>query len=112
MLDIQYMVESVKIIATVAIFFIWFIRYDNIKKEFLEYGYPTWFRDLVGILKISFSIMLHSSLDNVVAIGSIGIAMLMSGAVFTHIKVKSSFRKYIASVAMLSISAFILFNSI
>tara|TARA_A100001011_G_C14315735_1_gene847889 strand:- start:4429 stop:4767 length:339 start_codon:yes stop_codon:yes gene_type:complete len=112
MLEIQYMVESVKIIATVAIFFIWFIRYDNIKKEFFEYGYPTWFRDLVGILKISFSIMLHSSLDNVVAIGSIGIATLMSGAVLTHIKVKSNFRKYIASVAMLSVSAFILFNSI
>ena len=112
MLEIQYMVESVKIIVTVAIFFIWFIRYDNIKKEFFEYGYPTWFRDLVGILKISFSIMLHSSLDNVVAIGSIGIATLMSGAVLTHIKVKSNFRKYIASVAMLMIGCFILYNSI
>ena len=60
MVDFNYLVEALKIVVTVAIFFVWFIRYDNIRKEFELYGFPTWFRDLVGILKISF-IMLHSS---------------------------------------------------
>ena len=41
MLGVENFVEAFKIITTVAIFFVWFVRYDNIKKEFLEYGYPT-----------------------------------------------------------------------
>ena len=109
MLEIETLIQSLKIITTVAILFVWVIRYDNIKKEFLEYGYPTWFRDLVGVLKISLCVMLHSSSDNVVIIGAVGISILMIGAVFTHLKMKSTFRKYIASVAMLSVAVFILF---
>lgn len=106
--SIEYIVEALKITTTVAIFFVWFVRYDNIKKEFVEYGYPNWFRDLVGILKISFTTMLHSSYNEVVLIGATGILILMAGAVSTHIKVKSEFRKYIASVSMFTISSIIL----
>ena len=105
-------IEALKIIVTVAILFVWFIRYNNIKKEFIEYGYPTWFRDLVGILKISFSIMLHSADSEVVVIGSLGIALLMFGAVITHIRVQSKFRKYIASVSMLLITMLIAYHTI
>ena len=34
MVDFNYLVEALKIVVTVAIFFVWFIRYDNIRKEF------------------------------------------------------------------------------
>ena len=105
----QSIIETAKIIATVAILFVWLVRYDNIKKEFLEYNYPSWFRDFVGILKISFIIMLHSNHNQVVLIGAFGIFILMSGAVLTHIKAKSTFRKYIASVSMLIICSLILY---
>ena len=40
--------EVLKIVASCAILFVWFVRYDNIKKEFREYGFPSWFRDIVG----------------------------------------------------------------
>ena len=46
--------EIIKTIVSVAIIFVWLIRYENIKKEFSEYNYPNWFRDFIGILKISF----------------------------------------------------------
>ena len=112
MLEISVLLDAFKIIVTSAIFFVWFIRYDNIKKEFKEYNLPTWFRDLVGILKISFSIMIHSNNKDIVLIGSLGILALMFGAVITHIRMKNNFRKYIASVAMLTITSFILLSSI
>ena len=108
---IENFIEALKIIVTVAILFVWFIRYNNIKKEFIEYGYATWFRDLIGILKISFSLMLHSNDNQVVLIGSLGIATLMSGAVITHFRVKSKFRKYIASVTMFIMTGFIAYHS-
>tara|TARA_Y100000768_G_scaffold333688_1_gene273860 strand:- start:37 stop:375 length:339 start_codon:yes stop_codon:yes gene_type:complete len=112
MLEISVLLDALKIIVTSAIFFVWFIRYDNIKKEFEEYNLPTWFRDLVGILKISFSVMIHSNNKDIVLIGSLGILALMFGAVITHIRMKNNFRKYIASVTMLTITGFILLSTI
>ena len=109
---LENIVEAFKIIVTVAIFFVWFVRYDNIKKEFLEYRYPSWFRDLVGILKISFTVMLHSAYNEIVLIGAFGILILMLGAVITHIRVRSDFRKYIASVSMFIILSVIMLSTI
>ena len=105
---IDNVVDALKIISSVAIFFVWVVRYDNIKKEFIDYNLPTWVRDLVGILKISFAAMLQFSNEELVKIGALGISVLMFGAVVTHLRLKSNFRRYIASVAMLSISVFIL----
>ena len=104
----SYIIEAIKIIITVSVFFVWFVRYRNIKREFVKYGYPRWFRDLVGILKISFSIMLHSSINSIVVIGSLGISILMIGAFFTHMKINNPFREYIASLVMLTISTMVL----
>tara|TARA_B110000438_G_C15469169_1_gene502316 strand:+ start:77 stop:430 length:354 start_codon:yes stop_codon:yes gene_type:complete len=108
---LETLIQVLKIVASVSIFFVWFIRYDNIKKEFIDYGMPDWFRDLVGIFKISFAFMIHSANKQIVLIGAVGISFLMFGAVLTHLRMKSSFRKYIASVIMLIIS-FLLFISI
>ena len=103
-------VDVLKTISGVAIFFVWVVRYDNIKREFVEYNLPSWVRDLVGILKLSFATMLQFSNQEIVKIGALGISVLMLGAVTTHLRLKSNFRRYIASVAMLSISVFILFQ--
>ena len=112
MFDISVLLNALKIVATSAIFFVWFIRYENIKKEFKEYNLPSWFRDVVGILKISFCIMIHASDKDIVLIGSMGILVLMIGAVITHIRMKNNFRKYIASVTMLTITSLILLFTI
>ncbi len=105
-------IEALKIISGVAIFFVWVVRYNNIKIEFESYRLPTWLRDLTGILKISFACMLQFSENEIVTIGALGITILMTAAVFTHVRLKSTFRRYIASVAMLSISVLILYFSI
>tara|TARA_X000001036_G_scaffold438622_1_gene486979 strand:+ start:2029 stop:2352 length:324 start_codon:yes stop_codon:yes gene_type:complete len=102
--------EIIKIIISIAIIFVWFIRYDNIRKEFSEYNYPNWLRDFIGILKISFIVMLHSRTKEIELLGISGLFILMLGAVLTHIKIKSEFKKYIASVIML-ILCIILLNS-
>ena len=112
MFSMEILVETLKIIVTASIFFVWFIRYDNIKKEFKEYGYPSWFIDLIGILKISFIIMFHSSNYHVNIIGYLGISILMLGAVFTHIKNRHGFGETIASISMLCITLFLLCYSI
>ena len=107
--QISILIDALKIIAAVAVFFVWVVRYDNIKKEFIDYKFASWFRDFIGILKISCSLMLHSNDSEVVLIGSFGILTLMIGAVFTHIRNRSTFRKYIASVTMFVICSLIFY---
>ena len=41
-----------------SIIFVWGVRYNNIKDEFKDFNLPTWLRDLVGIFKLSFAVML------------------------------------------------------
>ena len=108
---LENIVDAFKVITGVAVFFVWVVRYENIKKEFIQYNFPTWLRDLVGILKISFAAMLQFSNSGIVQLGALGITLLMSAAVVTHIRLKSNFRRYIASVAMLTISLIILFSA-
>jgi len=62
-------------------------------EEFRTYGLPIWLRDLVGILKLSFLIMLFSNDLSIVIFGSLGIASLMFAALFTHLRIKILFTK-------------------
>lgn len=108
---LETVIEALKVVAGVAIFFVWVVRYENIRKEFDDYRLPTWVRDLTGILKISCACMLQFDDANIVQLGAFGIMVLMIAAVTTHIRLKSTFRRYIASVAMLTISVLILYFS-
>lgn len=77
---------GLKILIAASIFFVWVIRYDNIIKEFQEYGLPDWLRDLTGILKMTFSWMLlfGQSSRGLTLLGSLGIAFLMACAQTVH----------------------------
>ena len=102
---------GIKLVILAAILFVWFVRYDNIIKEFKEYKYPDWLRDFVGILKISCAFMLQSTNTNLVIIGAIGLIVLMSAAFTTHIRVKHSFDKMLPSFTLLLFSIFLLVSN-
>tara|TARA_X000001036_G_C20461132_1_gene717498 strand:- start:158 stop:508 length:351 start_codon:yes stop_codon:yes gene_type:complete len=104
----ETIVSALKILTAVTVFFVWVVRYENIKREFLHYNLPKWVRDPVGILKISFTLMIQSSDNEVVIIGSSGIAFLMTAAIITHIRVKNPIHKMLPAFAMLTISLIIL----
>ena len=106
-MNIETSINILKIISTVAIFFVWVVRYDNIIKEFNEYGLPNWLRDFVGILKLSFSAMLISSSDELILIGSAGISILMFCALGTHVRINNKFFKMIPSLTLMSFSIII-----
>ncbi len=102
---------SLQALVAASIFFVWVVRYDNVVEEFQHYGLPIWLRDVVGILKLTFSLMLLIGIERlpVAVAGGIGIAVLMGGAVFTHIRVKNSFYKMLPSLTLLILSLLIAF---
>jgi uncharacterized membrane protein YphA (DoxX/SURF4 family) len=90
-----------------SVFFVWVVRYTNIVQEFKQYGYPDWLRDLVGILKVTFALMLLIGIERerFAVIGGIGIALLMAAALATHVRVKNPPFKMFPSLALLVCAA-------
>ena len=111
-MDILFMVEILQIITATSILFVWTVRYENIITEFQQYQLPAWLRDMVGILKISFAIMLLVGIYNekFKLVGSCGLILLMLAALFTHIKIKNPFSKALPALTLLTFSTLILLS--
>ena len=84
-----------------SILFVWGIRYSNIQDEFKHFQLPDWLRDLVGIFKLSFAVMLFNNNPVVVQIGASGIAFLMGAALVTHFRFKSELPRMLPSFVLL-----------
>lgn len=98
---------GLQIFVAASIFFVWVVRYANIIVEFKQYGMPDWLRDLVGILKITFAVMLLVGIERplLAVVGGIGIAILMGGALATHVRVKNPVFKMLPALTLLILSA-------
>ena len=96
-----------------SIFFVWVVRYDNIVREFKAFGLPDWLRDMVGILKLTFSLLLIIGIERPVfaVVGAAGIAALMGAAIATHLRVKNPVFKMLPSLTLLLLSLAIAFAS-
>ncbi len=100
---------SLQALVAASVFFVWVVRYPNIIQEFKQYGLPDWLRDLVGILKLTFSLMLLIGIDQkpFAMAGGIGIALLMSCAFVIHLRLKNPMFKMLPSLALLIFSGVI-----
>ena len=97
---------SLQALVAASVFFVWVVRYANIVQEFKQYGLPDWLRDLVGILKMTFALMLLIGIDRglFAVVGGIGIAILMGAAAVTHLRVKNPVFKMLPSLTLLVFS--------
>ena len=80
--------------------------YDNAIQEFKQYGLPDWLRDLVGILKLTFALLLLIGIErkpSAIA-GGLGIAFLMGCAFIIHLRVKNPWFKMLPSLTLLVLS--------
>ncbi len=102
---------SLQALVAASIFFVWVVRYDNIIEEFKQYGLPGWVRDVVGILKLTFALMLLIGIERVpfALAGGVGIAFLMGCALFTHLRVKNPLFKMLPSLTLVVLSTVIAF---
>jgi O-antigen/teichoic acid export membrane protein len=95
------LLELLCILVFGSIIFVWGVRYSNIKDEFKHFNLPKWLRDLVGIFKFAFAIMLLNDSLEIVHFGAIGIAVLMIAALLTHLRLKSPFPRILPSLSLL-----------
>lgn len=98
-----------QIIVALSIAYVWIFRFDNIVKEFNQYGLSALTRSLVGAAKIALSTLLVAGIwySDLVLIPALLIAFLMLSAQYFHFKVGNSWQKHIPSLLLLILSLFI-----
>lgn len=92
-----------------SVLFVWIFRFDNIVKEFREYGYPDVFRSIIGAAKIALSTLLIAGIwcPEFVLGAAVGMAMLMAGAQASHLKVRHRAPAFAPSFVLLVLSLFV-----
>ena len=98
-----------QVIVALSIAYVWIFRFDNIVKEFKQYGLSDLTRNLVGASKIALSTLLVAGIwyPDLILIPALFIAFLMLSAQYFHFKVSNPWQKHAPSLFLLVLSLFI-----
>jgi hypothetical protein len=98
-----------QVIVALSVGFVWIFRFDNIVKEFNEYGLNTLTRSFIGSSKIALSTLLIAGIwyPALVPIPALMMAFLMASAQYFHFKNNNPLQKRLPSFVLLLLSLFI-----
>ena len=98
-----------QIIVAVSIVIVWVFRFDNIVKEFKQYGLSDLTRTLVGSTKIVLATLLIAGIlyPSLVLVPALMMAFLMLSAQYFHFKVNNPWQKRVPSLFLLLLCLFI-----
>jgi hypothetical protein len=98
-----------QIIVALSIVYVWVFRFDNIEKEFHQYGLSNQTRTLVGATKIAASTLLVAGIwyPALTLIPALIVAVLMGAAQYFHFKVGNTLFKHLPSLCLLILCLFI-----
>ncbi len=98
-----------QVIVALSIGYVWIFRFDNIVKEFKQYGLSDLTRSLIGSAKIALSTLLIAGIwyPALVLVPALLLAFLMVSAQFFHFKVGNPWQKHIPSLLLLILCLFI-----
>jgi hypothetical protein len=98
-----------QLIVAISIVVVWVFRFDNIEKEFKEYGLSVLVRSAVGSAKLALATLLVAGIwyPSLVLIPALFMAFLMVSAQYFHFKVNNSWQKRMPSLFLLLLCLFI-----
>jgi len=101
--------EIAQLIVAVSVVFVWVFRFDNIVKEFKQYGLSDLARTIVGSAKIALATLLIAGIwyPSLVLIPALLMAFLMLSAQYFHFKVNNPWQKRMPSLILLLLCLFI-----
>ncbi len=101
-----------QVVIAVSVIAVWVFRFENIEREFGEYGFSVLFRSFIGATKIALSTLLLVGVwfPAPVLVAAISMAVLMAGAQWSHFKVRHAFPKFVPSLILLLLSLFVAAN--
>jgi hypothetical protein len=118
----EYLEITIKLIISLSVLNVWLLRANkptpwrgasakSLKDEFKAYGLSTGIMKAVGTIKILLALMILVSIfyQPIEIIGSIGMAVMMFGAIIMHIKIKDSLKRSLPAFIFLCLSLTLLF---
>lgn len=98
-----------QLVIALSVGYVWIFRFDNIVKEFKQYGLSDLTRTIVGTSKIVLATLLVTGIwfPTLVFIPSLIMAFLMVCAQYFHFKVKNPWSKHLPSLLLLAASLFV-----
>jgi len=110
----ENVVKLAQLTVAISVAYVWIFRFDNVVKEFKQFGLSDLSRNLVGATKISLATLLVAGIwySSLVLIPSILLGLFMIGAQYFHFKISNPFIKHLPSLILLILSAFIALSSI
>ena len=98
-----------QLVIALSVIIVWVFRFDNIVKEFKQYGLPDLVRNMVGAAKIALATLLVAGIwyPALVLVPALLMAFLMLCAQFAHVKVRNPWHKYVPSLLLLLLSLFV-----
>lgn len=98
-----------QVIIAASIIIVWVFRFNNIVREFKEYGLSDLVRNIIGATKIALATLLVTGIwyPKLVLIPALLMAFLMFCAQLAHFKVRHPFYKYLPSFVLMLLSLFV-----
>ena len=98
-----------QIIVALSIVYVWVFRFDNIVKEFKQYGLSDLTRTIVGATKIALSTLLIVGIwyPALLLVPALLMAFLMVSAQYFHFKVNNPWLKHMPSLFLLALCLYI-----
>lgn len=98
-----------QLVIALSVGYVWIFRFDNIVKEFKQYGLSDLTRTIIGASKIVLATLLVTGIwfPTLVFVPALLMAFLMVCAQFFHFKVKNPWSKHLPSLLLLVASLFV-----
>ncbi|MGO4904667.1 DoxX family protein [Flavobacterium sp. W20_MBD1_R3] len=95
-----------QLVIALSVGYVWIFRFDNIVKEFKQYGLSDLIRNMVGASKMVLATLLITGIwhPELVFIPALLMAFLMASAQYFHFKVKNPWIKHLPSLLLLALS--------
>jgi len=103
-----------QMILALSVAYVWIFRYDNVVKEFRQFGLNDLTRNFVGASKIALATLLVVGIwyPSLVQIPSVLMGLFMISAQYFHFKIKNPLIKHLPSLILLILCAVIALKSI
>ena len=119
---VEYVKIAAQIVIAISIYNVWFLRFNkatkyrggdaqSMKDEFASYGLPDYFVWVIGFSKVTLATLLIIGIyiNSLVFPASVGMAILMVGAIAMHVKVKDDLIKSLPATIFLILSLSVAF---
>lgn len=107
-------IKLIQLTIALSVAFVWIFRFDNVARDFRQFGLSDTVRSFVGASKIAISTLLVVGIwyPSFVLIPAAVMGLFMLAAQYFHYKIRNPFNKHLPSLVLLVLCAFLVATSL